>query len=284
MQMMQMQGFMQMQQQVSQQATATAAQPPSQPSPSVPVPLSAAPLVVTSIVLINSSKDGNLVRADGQRVSVPIKVELNDAKEPTGVYSTVTSLRHKAASSFPDVGSDVSWKLYIGQMVRDQPYDISFVAGANDAESNSSWREIFSCKVIDGLKPVVFAQPCLVGHESRDVDRKRAASLSVATDKAETEAAVTVLSNARPEKRGKGPCGKSVRSGKEVAQLQIDARVARLQEQLKLAVVKSKTAVYSHPQTRKPIFILTDGKWVRPVFFPDTGKLISAGCLRFLFY
>ena len=94
MQMMQMQGWMQMQQQMGMAGTPAAGQPPAQqPAPAAP------PFVVTSIVLVTSSKDGELVRADGQRTSVPIKIEVNDAKEPTGTYSTArksTALHSKA--------------------------------------------------------------------------------------------------------------------------------------------------------------------------------------------
>ena len=107
MQMMQMQ--MQMQQ-MAQQQTAAAFQPPAQP-PAAPA---SAQFVKASIVLVRpASKDGDLELADGQRTSVPIKVELNDAQEPTGAYSTAQSVRHKAASSFPDAG-ECSWKLYVG--------------------------------------------------------------------------------------------------------------------------------------------------------------------------
>eukprot|EP00966_Prymnesium_polylepis_P335475 7390835-Prymnesium_polylepis.1 len=133
----------------------------------------------TSLVLVKpASKDGDLVRAEGQRTSVPIKVNLDSAQEPTGSYATANSLREKAGLSFPLDGSGWSWKLWVGQLVDNQPSDVAIIAGGTDAVSDGCWRELFSCKVIDGLKPVVFVQPCLAGHEGRDVDRKRSASLA----------------------------------------------------------------------------------------------------------
>ena len=82
-QIMQMQSWMLMQQQMAiagaMGGTPTAGQHlAQQPAPSPP-----APLVVTNLVLVQSTKDGNLERVDGQRTSVPIKVALNDEKEPT---------------------------------------------------------------------------------------------------------------------------------------------------------------------------------------------------------
>ena len=256
------------------------AQPAAQPA--APAPAEApAQVMMTSIVLVTpASKDGDLVRAEGQRTSVPIKVELDGAREPTGSYATATSLREKAGSSFPLDGSGWSWKLYVGEMLDNQPANVAIVAGDNDAASNSSWRELFSCKVIDGAKPVVFAQPCLAGHEGRDVDRKRKASMELSVEKAEVEAAVQQLSSARPAKHGMGQDGASLRSGKQVVQLDGDAKVARLCNQLKMAVDKSKTSAYLHPRDHKPIFILTDGVWVKPVFTADRSKLLTPGFYR----
>eukprot|EP00966_Prymnesium_polylepis_P254582 5882633-Prymnesium_polylepis.1 len=75
---MQMQ-MMQMMQQMAQQQTAAVGQPHAQPSAAAP-----APSVKACIVLVSTSKDGELELTDGQRTTVPIKVELNAAQEPTG--------------------------------------------------------------------------------------------------------------------------------------------------------------------------------------------------------
>ena len=284
MQMMQAQGWMQSMQvqQMAQQAGQTATGPPSAKPSAAPAPAEApAPLISTTLVLVTpASNDGDLVRAKGQRTSVPIKVELDGAREPTGSYASAKSLREKAGLSFPLDGSGWSWKLYVGQMVENQPSDLAIVVGDTDVVSDASWREIFSCKMIDGLKPVVFAQPCLAGHEGRDVDRKRTASMALQTDKAEAEAAATMLSNARPAKHGKGPDGASVRSGKAVMQLGGDAKLKRLRAQLKIAVDMSQTAKYLHPHDSKPIFILTDGVWAKSVFTADRSKLVTPGFYR----
>ena len=264
MQMMQMQGWMQMQQQMAQQTAATtaASQPPVQPA--------AVTQLVTRIMLVEPSKDGTLTRAKGQRTSVPIKVELNDAQEPTGSYCTALSLRMKAANSFPEAGTDCAWKLYIGELAADgKPSEVSFIGGNSEAETDSNWREQFSCKVIEKLEPVVFVNPCLSGHEGKDVDRKRAAGF-LETDAAEVKAAMNVLSTARPTKVGK-------QSGKQVVQLQVDERVARLRQQVQALVDKSKSAQYLNSRTGQPIFILTDGKWVRPVFSSDRKTVVTAG-------
>ena len=173
----------------------------------------------------------------------------------------------------------MAWKLFIGELKDGQPVDVAFVAGDGDAADNS-WRELFSCKLISEQKPVVFALPCLVGHEARDVDRKRAAAAVVMADEAELKAAVSVLCTARPAKHGKGVDGASVRSGKQVAQLQGDDRVTRLREQVQVLVDKSKSAEYLNRSTGEPIYILTDGKWAKPVFSSDRKTLITAGCFH----
>ena len=268
-QMMQMMQMMQAQ----QAATIPAGQPPVMPPGA---PARAAP-AVTSIVLVTSSKDGELVRSAGQRTSVPIKVELNDAQEPTGAYSTAESVRRKVASSFPDAGGDVAWKLFIGEMKDDQPFDVTLVAGDSVASADSSWRELFSCKVISDQKPVVFAQPCLVGHESRDVDRKRAASIMLQTDQTEAAAAVGVISAARPAKQGKGSDGASMRSSKGCTLLGEDSKVMRLQEKVQALVDKAQAPAYMDPRTGNSILILTNGKWVSANRNADSTKVITAG-------
>jgi hypothetical protein len=60
-------------------------------------------------------------------------------------------------------------------------------------------------------------------------------------------------------------------------QLGGDEKVARLREQLKIAVDKSQTIEYLHPRDRNPIYIFTDGVWVKPVFSKDRSKLITPG-------
>ena len=271
-QIMQMQSWMQMQQQMAiagaMGGTPTAGQHlAQQPAPSPP-----APFVVTNLVLVQSTKDGNLERVDGQRTSVPIKVALNDEKEPTGAYGTAESVRQKAAASFPEAGSEVGWKLFVGAMKDNQPFDVALAAGSSADAVDSSWRELFSCKVISGQEPVVFAQPCLVGHEARDVDRKRAASLTVEADAATAQAAVTVLTAAHPAKRGKGPSARD----STVVQLTEESRVVRLRERVQALVNKSKSAAYMDPHIGKSILILTDGKWVAPKRDKDN-KIIAAG-------
>ena len=274
MQMMQMQMHMQ---QMTQQQAAAAAQPPAAQPPAAQPPAaqpSTAPFVKASIVLVSASKDGELVRAEGQRTSVPIKVQLNDAQEPTGVYSTATSVRQKAAASFPDAGSGCSWKLFVGELVDEKISEVAIVSGENDADADSSWRELFSCKKLDGSTPVIFVQPCLVGHQSRDVDRKRAASMAVTTDGPELKAAVATLAVARPKKHGKGMDGASIRSG-TVAQLSEDSRLVRLQERVQALVDKAQTAKYMDPCTGESCLILTNGKWQAPVV--SNGKVVTAG-------
>ena len=217
MQMMQMQGFMQMQQQMG-------APPMGQPSPAAMPTATPTPEVLTKLVLITVPyKDGKLVRAEGQRTTVPIVVDLDDRKQPTGTYSTALSLRMKAAAAFPEVPSDRGWQLYVGELTDDQPSNVSFVAGKIVADSDSSWRELFKCAVLSKAEPVIFVHPCLDGHEGRDVDRKRAASMMLETDKAEAEAAAQMLSNASPAKHGKGSVGASVRSSKAHHTLHTDS-------------------------------------------------------------
>ena len=276
MQMMQMQGWMQMQQQMGMAGTPAAGQPPAQqPAPAAP------PFVVTSIVLVTSSKDGELVRADGQRTSVPIKIELNDAKEPTGTYSTAQSVREKAVSSFPDAGGDASWKLFIGELKDGQPSDVAFVAGDSDAAADSSWRELVSCKAICEQKPVIFVQPCLAGHEARDIDRKRAADMATITaTQGEVAAAATVLSAARPAKQGRGQDSASARSGKAPKQLDEDGRVARLREVLQSHIKKRDSPEHMSAELGKSFWMLTDGTWTKPVFSADGKTMESAGFYR----
>jgi hypothetical protein len=273
MQMMQMQGFIQMQQQMQQRGNATAAAQPTAELPAVPSSM------VTSIVLVDSSKDGELMLAAGQRTQVPIKVALNSEKEPTGPYSTAQSVRQKAASSFPEAGNEVSWKLFIGELKEGKPFDVAFVAGDNDAAVDASWREVFSCKVIRAITPVVFAQPCLSGRERIDGDRKRAASIAVTTDQAEVDAAVTMLSPVRPAKQGKGQTLVSVRSGKSPAQLDDAGKLERLRERVQVLIDKSQTTDYIDKATGKSSFILTDGKWTKPVLDSD-GAIACAGFYR----
>jgi hypothetical protein len=263
MQMMQMQGWMQMQQMAQQMQGPTATTQPAVQAPAPPAP--PATFMSTSLVLVKpASKDGDLVRAEGQRTSVPIKVNLDSAQEPTGSYATANSLREKAGLSFPLDGSGWSWKLWVGQLVDNQPSDVAIIAGGTDAVSDGCWRELFSCKVIDGLKPVVFVQPCLAGHEGRDVDRKRSASLAVQCDAGTAQMAATLLSNARPTKVGK-------QVGKAVVQLDTDGRLDRLRTKVRELVEKSNTEPYVDPSLCKSIFILTDGIWNPPKFGVSDG-------------
>jgi hypothetical protein len=187
-------------------------------------------------------------------------------------------LRKKAALSFPEVSSDCAWALHVGQLVDKVPFEPAFVVGDSDAESDSSWRELFKCALKQRLEPVIFVHPVLDGHENRDVDRKRSAAI-LQPNAAELKAAVSVLSTARPAKHGKGMDGASKRSGKQVEQLQVDARVIRLAEAVKALVDKSKSAEYLDLRTGEPSFILTDGKWMRPVFSDCSGKrvLVTSG-------
>ena len=268
-QMMQMQAWWQAQQQMVMGAPPMGMAPMGQPvaQPAAPATAEApAQLMTTNVVLVKpASRDGDLVCAEGQRASVAIKVELDGAREPAGTYATAKSLREKAALSFPLDGSCWSWKLYVGQMVDNQPANVAIVAGDSDAVSDSSWRELFSCQVIDGLKPVVFAQPCLAGHEGRDVDRKRKASMVLEVESAEVQAAAQALSNAHPARHGMGSSG----AGKAVVQLEADAKVVRLHALLQAQVEMSRTVKFLHKHDSKPIFILTDGVWTKPVFTED---------------
>jgi hypothetical protein len=279
-QMMQMQAWWQAQQQMVMGAPPMGMAPMGQPvaQPAAPATAEApAQLMTTNVVLVKpASRDGDLVCAEGQRTSVAIKVELDGAREPAGTYATAKSLREKAALSFPLDGSGWSWKLYVGQMVDNQPANVAIVAGDSDAVSDSSWRELFSCQVIDGLKPVVFAQPCLAGHEGRDVDRKRKASMVLEVESAEVQAAAQALSNAHPARHGMGSSG----AGKAVVQLEADAKVVRLHALLQAQVEMSRTVKFLHKHDSKPIFILTDGVWTKPVFTEDRSKMVTAGSFR----
>jgi hypothetical protein len=126
------------------------------------------------------------------------------------------------------------------------------------------------------VEPVIFVHPVLAGHENHDVDRKRLASLAVATGKAEAAASVAVLTSLNPAKRGKGESGASMRTGKEVAPLNEDNMLTRLREKVQILLDSAQTARCMDPGMTKSILILTNGKWQVPVF--SAGKLITAGC------
>lgn len=107
------------------------------------------------------------------------------------------------------------------------------------------------------VEPVIFVHPVLAGHENHDVDRKRLASLAVATGKAEAAASVAVLTSLNPAKRGKGESGASMRTGKEVAPLNEDNMLTRLREKVQILLDSAQTARYMDPGMTKSILILS---------------------------